>query len=377
MLHIKAASDQLKRQMLQSSGARGDFIGHCCLLVSLLVCPYLLFQSIDIGHTISAWLVAAYMLVTLSVLTYYSLHPTPRLLSWYAPTAYSLFCIYSLLDGGTDQTGYLWSCLAPPLIMATLGIKLGGWFFAGFLVSCVSVLYAADLLGEWAAPYPESITPQLTITLLSLGLLAAIIEFATDYAFTNNQELTNRLRQQALKDDLTGLANRRAMRQTLFREIARSQRTGRPISLLMVDIDFFKKINDTFGHDVGDQALRWLAEVFLATLRVTDVASRWGGEEFLILLPETDLQQAFYVANRIRETVEEQNLPDCPQDVHFTVSCGIANSHTDSFDPVTDIDLLTNMADENLYKAKHNGRNRVEPQVSMTEIHHKPEVAAP
>jgi diguanylate cyclase (GGDEF)-like protein len=194
-----------------------------------------------------------------------------------------------------------------------------------------------------------------------------IAYFATNYAFTSNQVLTAKLRNQALKDELTELANRRAMRQNLFKEMARSQRTGRPTSLLMIDIDYFKQINDVFGHDVGDQALKWLAEVFNETLRGTDLASRWGGEEFLILLPETDIKQAYFVANRIRESIEDQNLPNCTQEVHFTVSCGIANTHAPHKEPITDIDFLTNIADENLYKAKNNGRNRVEPSLTLTQ----------
>ena len=169
-----------------------------------------------------------------------------------------------------------------------------------------------------------------------------------------NAELHHVVQRQATTDELTGLANRRRFMESLANEIERVERFGGELTLLLADIDDFKRINDRFGHHVGDEALRRFAGLLTAELREIDVAARIGGEEFAVLLPETDLEGALVAAGRIRGAVagDELVLSDEVR-VRFTASLGVA-AHAG--DPP---EVLLQRADAALYRAKADGKNRV------------------
>jgi len=160
----------------------------------------------------------------------------------------------------------------------------------------------------------------------------------------------------AATDALTGLHNRRALNERLDEEIQRTRRFGQSFSLLLLDIDFFKKINDTYGHSFGDSVLQALARLLRMQMREVDFAARYGGEEFVMLLPATDAPGARLVAERVRETIAENAfiLPDGAS-VSVTVSIGVA-TFPEGADSAA---LLIACADHALYTAKHSGRNRV------------------
>jgi diguanylate cyclase (GGDEF)-like protein len=161
----------------------------------------------------------------------------------------------------------------------------------------------------------------------------------------------------ATTDSLTGLRNRRYFMETASQEFERSRRYQIPLSLLMLDADRFKSINDRFGHHVGDEALKALAAIGQRQLREIDLFARLGGEEFAILLPQTDFADARAVAERLRQTIAGQMIDTEQGPFNFTVSLGLA-----SLDPaMTKPGDLLRQADIALYQAKHNGRNRVEP----------------
>lgn len=163
------------------------------------------------------------------------------------------------------------------------------------------------------------------------------------------------LQELAVRDSLTGLYNRRYMDETLEREVSRARREGNPLSLVMLDIDYFKKVNDTYGHQVGDEALRMLATTLLADIRAEDVACRYGGEEFLVLLPNMPLETAMLRAQRWREAVEGLSVVMGNFNITFTVSLGVAAYPEHAKTP----DDLTRCADQALYRAKNSGRNQV------------------
>lgn len=165
----------------------------------------------------------------------------------------------------------------------------------------------------------------------------------------------DKLYQQATRDPLTGLSNRNYFRNELKKFVSLSARYNRALSVIMLDIDFFKKINDTYGHDVGDNVLKGVAEILMRHVRTHDVAARFGGEEFVMLLPETSLGGAVVVAERIRTAVEnvDFNSSGCRHNV--TISIGVAEYLGDG----TDVEEVIKKADEALYKAKSSGRNRV------------------
>jgi diguanylate cyclase (GGDEF)-like protein/PAS domain S-box-containing protein len=170
-----------------------------------------------------------------------------------------------------------------------------------------------------------------------------------------NASLHELVKQQARSDPLTGLYNRRYFFDLSEVEFARSRRHHHPIAMLMMDLDHFKNVNDTYGHLVGDQVLRSVAERCSATIRGTDLIGRLGGDEFAVLLPETELISAFSLAERIRKAVAELVVPTEGGEVRLTVSIGVA-ARTDS---TCDLSELFQRADEALYKAKRSGRGQV------------------
>lgn len=157
-------------------------------------------------------------------------------------------------------------------------------------------------------------------------------------------------------DHLTGLFNRRHFAELAEQELIRSKRTARPLSLMMVDIDFFKNINDKYGHDVGDKTLVKLSELFRVNLREMDIFCRWGGEEFILLLTETDIETAYAIAERLRKSIENSliEVTDKPP-VRFTISIGLTSLKDES----DTLDSIIKTADKLLYKSKKNGRNCV------------------
>lgn len=173
-------------------------------------------------------------------------------------------------------------------------------------------------------------------------------------ARTQELQLANqRLEELASIDSLTGAGNRRHFLELARIEISRAKRQGLALSVIMLDIDFFKSVNDRFGHETGDKVLVALAATVRAALRAGDIFARLGGEEFILMLPGQDLSDAFQMAERLRLLLAQTEVGDCP--VHITVSAGVAGLESES----EDIDDLLRRADQGLYLAKNQGRNRV------------------
>jgi len=172
----------------------------------------------------------------------------------------------------------------------------------------------------------------------------------------HNETLQLELARLARTDALTDLANRRHFTELAEKELARSQRYGSSLAVLMVDIDHFKRINDSHGHAGGDEVLRQLGEVFRLTLRNIDVVGRLGGEEFAIVLAQSGLDSALEVAERLRATIEQQGvLLSSGILLHYTVSIGV----TALAGKEDSVERLLKRADDALYLAKNGGRNTV------------------
>lgn len=204
---------------------------------------------------------------------------------------------------------------------------------------------------------PSSDTPFWLLT------SANIIDYNYDVAlYSAFQDITSRknrealLQNQATRDPLTSLYNRRYFEEEVKKQIIKFKSENLPYSVLMLDADFFKKVNDTYGHKTGDKVLIALAEKAEKALRDKDIVARYGGEEFVVFLPEINTAQAYKVADRLRQSIASIVVySDDNQEVRFTVSVGVSSS-----DVSDNVDTLVKTADEALYKAKQNGRNRVE-----------------
>jgi diguanylate cyclase len=168
------------------------------------------------------------------------------------------------------------------------------------------------------------------------------------------QLLMKQLESLATTDSLTGLLNRRAFHERAEYEISRSQRNNQPVSLLTFDIDYFKRINDTYGHDGGDEVLQKCALVCQQQLRDIDLLARFGGEEFVILLPNTDEEHGYQVAERIRKAFEDGVIQTTKGEIRFTASFGVSAG-----DGSQSLKTMLHDVDQALYVAKDSGRNRV------------------
>lgn len=185
------------------------------------------------------------------------------------------------------------------------------------------------------------------------------IKHLQDQLDQKNRELevaNKKLRQLSITDGLTGLFNHRHVHELLHEEFERSKRSGEPIAVAMLDLDHFKRINDTYGHPTGDVILFETAHLLRETAREIDMPGRYGGEEFIAILPNTAEEAAAHFAERVRERVEQHTYRDDATEVRMTVSCGVAASPGDGIDSPAS---LLKRADEALYAAKESGRNRM------------------
>ncbi|GLR72394.1 sensor domain-containing diguanylate cyclase [Agaribacter marinus] len=187
----------------------------------------------------------------------------------------------------------------------------------------------------------------------------------TDHAMSKQriEGLNNRLKEISRVDGLTQLFNRRHWQECFEREYKLAIRHKKPVSVLMLDIDHFKKVNDTYGHQAGDAVIQSISKIIKKATRETDIAGRYGGEEFVILLPDTPAESAFTVGERIRKASEKTVVTHEDSEISVTVSAGIAE-----FSPVYKQPLVwLEAADQALYEAKNAGRNRVIVTASAAE----------
>ncbi len=245
-----------------------------------------------------------------------------------------------------------------PLLVATAQAKdeiLAEWQQSTLLMSGGTILVLVLLVGVGA---------RLVRQIMIRDELEGELVIAKEHLQERNQELTVL----ATRDGLTGIANRRHFEDVLRLELKRVARTGSPLSLVLVDVDFFKKYNDRYGHVAGDACLRQVAASLRDGLgRPTDLVARYGGEEFAVLLPGTGNVGARYVAERLRMAIVELGIAhiDNPEGI-ATISAGAATFHASPGDAL-EADVFVSRADSLLYRAKESGRNRVCSDIDHTE----------
>lgn len=205
----------------------------------------------------------------------------------------------------------------------------------GEVSGCIVARSTLDKLSKRDISYLEQLTTQSAITINRANTYSKVLQYAT-------------------LDALTNLNNRRQFETRLKQEIATTKRQKNPLCAMMIDIDFFKKVNDTYGHASGDTVLRTVATIIKEHLRESDIPARYGGEEFAILLPYTHIDEAQIVGERLRKAVEETSIPIDKKNINVTISMGLAE-----FEPNLTGEELFKNADKALYEAKESGRNRV------------------
>lgn len=224
-------------------------------------------------------------------------------------------------------------------------------FFVGAGVLSFRVLVI--LLTGYAPPFEDLRVPVWQVLLYAS--MAYVPVLATlGYALMCNDVLNRELARLASRDPLTGILNRRSLEERSEGMLASARRRGRAVSVALIDVDHFKSVNDTFGHEAGDESLRQLVRVLQRTSRAGDLQARWGGEEFLVVMPETEAAAAQIAAERIRAEVEALEFRQDERLIPLRVSIGVAQRL-----PGEDLSGLVRRADAALYEAKRLGRNRV------------------
>ncbi len=186
-----------------------------------------------------------------------------------------------------------------------------------------------------------------------LALIGLILTLGFTFPWMINARLITNIYQTSLRDTLTNIYNRRAMEEMIPRELSRASRLGAELSIIILDLDHFKRINDQYGHQVGDQTLSGIGQLLTSQLRKQDISFRIGGEEFLVVLPDTPIDSAVLVAEKLRQKIAETRFAPKQRET-WTASFGVAQ-----LIPGDDWDALMKRADAALYLAKHKGRNRV------------------
>jgi diguanylate cyclase (GGDEF)-like protein len=219
------------------------------------------------------------------------------------------------------------------------------------IVICVAYLVYSSL-ADLIPQYWENIGLRpLSRSILTLGMLFILLICLSGLA------ISDKMNSLITREELTGLFNRAYIRQRLEEEYYRTKRYDHPLSLMMIDLDNFKALNDRYGHAAGDHLLRYFSHLVADTLRPSDIAARYGGEEFLVILPETAREEALEVAERLRKKISLYpfRIDSRKEDVQFTISIGIS-SHPDNGQSADD---LITQADMALYEAKKEGKNKV------------------
>jgi diguanylate cyclase (GGDEF)-like protein len=259
--------------------------------------------------------------------------------------------------GGVNAPTASWLITAPVVAMFLGGVG-SALFWMGMSCGAMMAIYAATAAGLALPPPPVS-DPQLLYLLCNVGLYVAVVAFVllfeltTAQGFIKLEKALKTINELASRDELTGSHNRRHLVALIENEKERNASAGGRFCLCLLDIDFFKRINDTYGHSAGDTVLREFVLNVQHQIRVSDAFGRYGGEEFLLMLRDTGIEEAQALAERVRAHIERLAFSDLPG-LAVTVSIGIAE-----FRSHESIAQTVARADEALYLAKSSGRNRV------------------
>jgi len=221
------------------------------------------------------------------------------------------------------------------------------------------VLMLPIVLGDLLRPDDDKFTSSIWVTIFSIELVLYAVGTVFVIFMLVSERRVSTHRTAAAMDPLTAMFNRRGFAEACSRVIAREAEAGRPVTVLIFDIDHFKQINDRFGHPAGDEILKLFAAIVVSNLRISDLSGRIGGEEFAALLP-CGLEEGVFVADRVREAFATSGITCEDGPVDTTVSIGVAGGPAG-----TELEVLLAAADTALYQAKRGGRNRVEAAVEL------------
>ena len=350
------------KQVRNEQAKRRVYITGLLLVSAVLLCAWLFRTPSDIYREVTAP-VFILMLPALAIIIWRDWMPLVRMETLMLvtvsamPLSRQLWLYHFAGAAGEEWLRLLgntyWATSAVLVLIFTIGDRQRG-LRTGTAVVLISVLIAiiGTATGLARNDLPAGVITYIVGSLLFLTLFLVLMSVATIMRDQWHTAISRAAvySRWALTDKLTGLANRRAGMDLLARECATTSRHNRPLSIIMGDLDNFKQVNDTAGHAAGDAVLRGVADIFLSTIRQSDVVVRWGGEEFLIITVDTNLEEARTLAERCRGAIETDSITG----VRMTMTFGIAQYRNGD----TEESLLAR-ADANLYTGKKSGANQV------------------
>ncbi|WP_428504867.1 diguanylate cyclase [Roseateles sp.] len=314
------------------------------MALSLMLLAMRRFDGLDVNSGPPVWVQLQLLLPVLAIALLYTV-----LMEQYAARVVAGSLVFSL------QIGFILRALLDPhLPRPGRGRYILLTAFFALLTSLLLRALAAAM--GWMSSNTDE-AGRLWLTMVFLVALCAVISISLGFVYMTMERAEHRNFELAMKDMLTGLSNRRAISDQLHMAVARAQRQGQYLSVLMLDIDHFKRVNDGYGHQAGDAVLRAVAQTLQSRLRAQDQIGRFGGEEFLIMLPDTSLDGSATLAEALREAVESAPTQWGAHRIAVTISIGVAGG---AITGAATVDGLVGAADSALYRAKQGGRNRVE-----------------
>ncbi|MCY7295133.1 GGDEF domain-containing protein [Alteromonas sp. a30] len=267
-----------------------------------------------------------------------------------------IFMLYLVYSGGVNNHGPLWIYLVSPVALFLDGLKRGLINIGIFIsIMCFMLFTPNDLL--LATTYTSDFKVGLLFSFLSVTVLFAYYEHSRQRSFEFMNKISRKFEQMAKYDLLTQLPNRKEALDKLEYEYRRIERNLSPVSLILCDVDHFRRVNDKYGHEQGDKVIVTLGNLFKNIIRKQDTIARWGGEEFMFILPQTNSTQALIVAQKIKDKLAQHQDDFGIKKLTITVSMGVSEVNIN-----TPIDVAIRRADEYLRKAKEGGRNQFQPQ---------------
>ena len=339
----RGVRDELRKQRVLL-GYTGAAAAVCLLMGSLSLIDALYFNGVVLIVIAAIALVMVYVFRLTGNLSLFEF-------SILLLTGLTIF--YLLVTGGRDNAGPLWGYIFPLLSFYILGHRLGVIVVLVYLVVYIGVLYSP---GEslLVTTYPEPLKLRIAISLAFTVMLVYLLERSAATAQAERDAAIMALDKASRTDSLTGLINRTGMIEYLEQEVKRFSRTGRVFCIAMCDIDNFKAINDSCGHDCGDYVIKSVAETITSTVRGEDKVARCGGEEYLLLFPDTDLANAQNSVARLKRMITSHSIRYSDRNIDISISFGLAEYESQS-----SIDDIIRVADRRLYSAKRSGKNAI------------------
>jgi diguanylate cyclase (GGDEF)-like protein len=332
-------SDQTERKLIvRFFSSIGSIATLSMAFLSFLESGYFLSAVLFISAFIYIWAFSIYKKVEKSAtVILYNLYAT---------------MVYLILTGGVEGTGPIWIFIVSSVTYSIRGFKRGTFDIILFLLTVMLGFYCAEALNIHDYE-PDQFPYRIVLAFIIVALLSGYYEYSRGKYSNKIIALSKKNEFLATIDPLTGLPNRRYTMAKLVEFKNQLNLKQTPFVILLADVDNFKKVNDKYGHDFGDEALVHLAKVFKQSISQQAIASRWGGEEFLIIIPNTKIAEGRVVAKKIHTTLSNSPVNMFENSVKLTLSMGLIQSERGC-----SIDLDIKHADELLYKAKEQGKDK-------------------